>query len=130
MEGFFIMELKLQAKSLFTGVVIGYAITCLVFISYALLLTYTNITEENISLVVTLTSIVSVLVAGFDAARGATSKGWLWGIVAGFMYAVILVVLMSWIQQSLILDSRAITLLILSLAGGGLGGVIGINLKK
>lgn len=129
-EVFSNMEFKLQAKSLFTGVVIGYAITCLVFISYALLLTYTAITEENISLVVTLTTIVSVLVAGFDAARGASSKGWLWGIVAGFSYAVILVGIMSWIQQSLILDSRAITLLILSLAGGGLGGVIGINLKK
>lgn len=124
------MELKFQAKSLFSGVMIGYAITCLVFITYAVLLTYTSITEENISLVVTITSIVSVLVAGFDAARGATSKGWLWGIIAGFIYAVILVVIMTWVQGRLILDSRTISVLILSLAGGGLGGVIGINLKK
>jgi len=124
------MEFKLQAKSLFSGVAIGYAITCLVFISYALLLTYTSTTEENIPLVVTLTTIVSVLVAGFDAARSASSKGWLWGIIAGFTYALLLVGIMSWIQQALIMDSRTVTLLILSLAGGGLGGVIGINLKK
>lgn len=123
-------EIKFQVKSLFSGVMIGYAITCLVFITYAVLLTYTSITEENISLVVTLTSIVSVLVAGFDAARTATSKGWLWGVIAGFIYAIILVAIMTWVQGRLILDSRTISVLILSLAGGGLGGVIGINLKK
>lgn len=124
------LEFKAQAKSLFSGVMIGYAITCLVFITYAILLTYTDMTETNISLVVTITSIVSVLVAGFDSARGATSKGWLWGLIAGLIYGIILVAIMTWIEKRLIIDSRTISLLILSLAGGGLGGVIGINLKK
>lgn len=121
---------KDQITALFSGVLIAYAITCIVFIGYAILLTYTSVTESNIPLVVTITSIISVMVAGFDAARVSSNKGWLWGLIAGFVYGILLICIMIWVQKAVIIDSRTITLVILSLAGGGLGGVIGINFKK
>ena len=124
------IELRKQIGSVISGVLVAYAITCIVFIAYAILLTYTNVSEANISLIVTITSIVAVVVAGFDAAKGANSKGWLWGMIAGVFYAVILLSIMTWVQRGFSMDSRATTLLILSIAGGGLGGVIGINFKK
>lgn len=119
-----------QAYALFSGVMIAYAITCIVFIAYAILLTYSSVTEQNISLIVTITGIISVVVAGFDAAKGAKSKGWLWGIIAGAVYAMILLCIGAWINKGLVPDSRTVTLFILCVAGGGLGGVIGINKKK
>ena len=123
-------EFKKQMGSVISGVLIAYAITCIVFITYAILLTYTNITEKNISLVVTISTIISVIIAGFDSAKGASGKGWLWGMISGAVYAVLLLCIMTWIRKAFLMDSRAITLLILSLAGGGLGGVVGINMKK
>jgi len=124
------IELRKQIGSVISGVLIAYAITCIVFIGYAILLTYSNVSENNISLIVTITSIVSVIVAGFDSAKGAAGRGWLWGMIAGLVYAVILLAIMTWVQRGFNMDSRATTLLILSVAGGGLGGVIGINFKK
>lgn len=124
------IELRKQIGNVISGVLIAYAITCIVFIGYAILLTYTNVTENNISLIVTITSIIAVIVAGFDAAKGAAGKGWLWGMIAGFVYGVILLAIMTWVQRGFNMDSRAATLMILSIAGGGLGGVIGINFKK
>ena len=124
------IELRKQMGSVISGVLIAYAITCIVFIGYAILLTYTNITENHISLIVTITSIISVIVAGFDATKNATGRGWLWGMIAGVIYAVILIAIMTWVQREFRVDSRAVTLLILSVAGGGLGGVIGINFKR
>ena len=123
-------SLKLGIKSLVSGVLIGYAITIIVFIAYALLLTYTGISEANIGLVVTLTSILSVLVAGFDAARVQTRRGWLWGLAAGLCYGILLIVLMMAFQGGAISISRSASLLILALAGGGLGGVLGINFQR
>ena len=123
-------EIRKQIGNVISGVLVAYAITCIVFIGYAILLTYTNITENNISLIVTITSILSVIVAGFDAAKDAPGKGWLWGMIAGFIYSIILICIMTWVQREFRLDSRAVTLFILSIAGGGLGGVIGINLKR
>jgi len=78
-------------------------------------------------LVVAGATLISVIVAGFDAAKGAENKGWFWGIVAGFVYAVILMLIMTLVLRNFTVDSRTATVLVLSLAGGGLGGVIGIN---
>ncbi|MDR1532645.1 MAG: TIGR04086 family membrane protein [Clostridiales bacterium] len=121
---------KSRVSALISGILIGYALTCIIIIGYAILITYSSLTGENLPLVVTVTCLASVIVAGFDAASGAESRGWLWGITAGFIYAVILAALGVWVNKGFALDSRTITLLVLSVAGGGLGGVIGINFKK
>jgi len=123
-------DVSSRVSSLVSGVLIAYAITCMVLIGYAILITYSTFTGENLPLVVTLTCLVSVVVAGFDSAKGAQSKGWLWGILAGIAYAVILVAIGVWVNRGFAIDTRTVTLIILSIAGGGLGGVLGINLKR
>ncbi len=123
-------EKNSQIASLVNGVMIAYAITCLVFITYALLITYSSFTGENVSIVVTVTSLISVIVAGYDAAKGAKSHGWLWGMCAGLVYALILAFIGAWLNRGFVFDGRTFILIILSIAGGGLGGVVGINLKK
>jgi putative membrane protein (TIGR04086 family) len=125
-------EVKTESSrfmALLQGVLVGYAITCIIFLGYSMLITYTSLTEDKTPLVVAGATLVSVIVAGFDAARGAPTKGWFWGIMAGLSYAIILVALMTIALKEFSYDSRTITLLLLSLAGGGLGGVIGINFK-
>ena len=113
--------------SLASGVLVGYAITCIIFLGYSILITYTSLTDDKMPLVVAGATLVSVIVAGFDAAKGAENKGWFWGIMAGFIYAVILLIIMTLVLKNFSVDSRTATVLVLSLAGGGLGGVIGIN---
>ena len=117
-------------KHLLTGVLIGYAITIIAFIGYSILLTYTNLSEESMGLVVTIVSVISVLIAGYDAARLQPKSGWLWGLGAGLLYGVLLVSVMNSLASVSIEVGRAISLMLLSLAGGGLGGVLGINLRK
>ncbi len=119
-----------QFMALLSGILIAYAITCIVFIGYAVLITYSSVTEQYIPIVVTVTSLISVIVAGFDASKGADSKGWMWGIIAGGIYAIILLCIGSWVNNGFVMDSRTVTLVVLSVAGGGLGGVIGINFKR
>ena len=123
-------EVKTESSrfySVVSGVLVGYAITCIIFLGYSLLLTYTSLTDDKMPLVVAGATLISVIVAGFDAAKGAENKGWFWGIVAGFVYAVILMLIMTLVLRNFTVDSRTATVLVLSLAGGGLGGVIGIN---
>lgn len=122
-------EKRPQAIALISGILIAYAVTCLIFITYAILLTYTSMSDSNTSLVVTITGIVSVAFAGFDAAKGAKNKGWLWGIVAGAIYGIILLCIGAWISKDMTFDTRSVTMMVLCIAGGGLGGVIGINVK-
>ena len=117
-------------KALFKGLIAACAVTALVFAVYAILLTYTDVTEKNINLVVMLTVVVSVFIAGFNAARGADKKGWLWGMGAGLLYMVIMVFIKICAAPDLNFDSKTAMILILSFAGGGLGGITGINVKR
>jgi putative membrane protein (TIGR04086 family) len=125
-----LLEKGNQMKSLVFGVLIGYAITCIMFLGYSMLITYTDMTERHLPIMVAVTTLLSALVAGFDAAKGAESKGWLWGVVAGFIYIVVLMVLMMSVLQRFAVDGRTIILIMLALAGGGAGGMLGINLRQ
>ncbi|MCL2571741.1 MAG: TIGR04086 family membrane protein [Defluviitaleaceae bacterium] len=123
-------ENKSQIKQLVIGVMIGYAITCIVFLAYAMLITYTQMSERNLPMVVAVTTLLSVMIAGFDAAKGATSKGWMWGMIAGFIYVVIMGIIMMVMLPGFFADGRTATVIILSIAGGGLGGILGINIRR
>ena len=121
---------KKQIITLLTGIFIAYVITGAAFICCALALTYTNFKESTVPFVVTVTCIVSSVVAGFDATRNVRGRGLLWGLAAGFIYAVIFIFIGKIMSDSFSFDVRTLMLVALSVAGGGLGGVVGINLKK
>lgn len=123
-------EEKSQVMNLVKGLAIAYAITSIIFIGYAILLTYTAMTEKHIALVAIICTVISTVVAGFDSARGAKSKGLVWGIMAGLGYTIILFLIGIFLGNGFLFDGGKITTLLLSLAGGGVGGILGINVKK
>jgi len=123
-------ENKSQIKQLVIGVLIGYAITSIIFLAYAMLITYTQMSERNLPTVIAITTLLSVMIAGFDAAKGAPSRGWMWGMIAGLIYAAILAIIMVVMIPGFFADGRTITIVALSIAGGGLGGILGINIRK
>ena len=121
---------KTQIKHLSIGVLMAYAITGIVFLGFAMLITYTNMSERSLPAVVAITTVLSVMVAGFDAARGAESRGWLWGMAAGFVYILIMAVIMAVLLPVFSVDARTVLISVLGIAGGGLGGIFGINMKR
>jgi len=121
---------KTQLKHMAVGVLIAYAITAIAFLAYTMLVTYTNMSERNMPTVVAITTLLSVMVAGFDAAKGAPKRGWLWGMGAGFAYILIMITVMGLMLPAFAVDGRTLTTVIIGVAGGGLGGILGINLRK
>jgi putative membrane protein (TIGR04086 family) len=133
MKGIFMPNanyLNNSIKHLVIGVLMGFAITAIMLLGYAILITYTDISERSLHMVVTVTTILSVLVAGFDASRGAHSRGWLWGMGAGFLYIAVLAVVMAVLLPGFGVDGRTFLMLVLAVVGGGLGGILGINIKR
>ena len=123
-------ENKSQIRQLIIGVLVGYAITSIIFLAYAMLITYTQMSERNLPIVVAVTTLLSVMIAGFDAAKGAAQRGWLWGMAAGFTYVAIMGMIMIVMLPGFMVDGRTITVIVLSVAGGGLGGILGINIRR
>jgi len=121
---------KQQIIGLVAAVVIAYAITAIAFIGTALGITYTNMQESAVPIIVMITCVVAVIVAGFDASRRAEKNGWVWGMIAGGVYALILIGIIVWVSGGFVMDFRKVILTLLSVVGGGIGGAIGINFKK
>lgn len=116
--------------ALISSVAIGYAVTAIVFIGYAILLTYSDMTDKHTEFVVTITTLISVIVVGFDMGKAAKYKGWLWGVIAGLIYAIIMVLIGFFVSENYLIDGKTYATLAISLAGGGLGGILGINFKE
>ena len=119
-----------QGKAIVLGVAIAYAITAVGFIAAAIGITYTNLSEGSLPVIVVITCFISVVVAGFDAARQSLSRGWMWGAAAGLLYAVVLMFVITWVQGGFVMDVRKVLLIALSLIGGGIGGMVGINFRS
>ena len=112
------------------AIFISFAITIIIFISYAMLITYTDLSEKNIVLIANSTNIISVMIAGFDIARSSKNKGWFWGILAGLVYAIILSLIGFALNNKIMISSQTLMLFLLSASSGAVGGIIGINFKK
>nr|WP_243151843.1 TIGR04086 family membrane protein [Clostridium sp. MD294] len=112
------------------GIVIAYAVTCIIFITYGIVLTYTDVTEEKLPLIALCCTVVSAGIAGFDWARCAKARGILWGILAGLTYGIILFVLDGIAGSGFSVVGSKGLMILLAAAGGGVGGILGINMKK
>ncbi|MGE4215086.1 MAG: TIGR04086 family membrane protein [Anaerotignaceae bacterium] len=117
-------------KGMGKGIIAACAITVAVFMVFALLLTYTGISEGCISVVSTVTTAVAAIVAGYFAAQGAQSRGLLWGMMSGVMYVLIILIVLFSAQKGAGISMGKLTGIISAAAGGGIGGILGINRKK
>lgn len=125
-----IQEISKGGRALVKGSLISYVVTIFIFIVYAMLLTYTETTEENTQLVVMTTTVISMLFSGFISARGFKSKGLLYGMLAGLIYAIIMIMVGLCVLPKIAVTSKFMIILILSICAGGVGGILGINTKK
>ncbi len=115
--------------ALFKGVLISYILTMLVFFIFALLITYTDLNEKHIITVIRITTALVCILSGIITAGSAQKRGLLWGIISGIFYVVIMCIIGFVIIPGYTLSLKILISLALAAAGGGLGGIIGINLK-
>ncbi|MGN1097484.1 MAG: TIGR04086 family membrane protein [Clostridia bacterium] len=108
----------------------AYAVTVILVMIFALILCYSDISEEWISRGAKLITVFSVALAGALCAKNGKSGGWLIGGVSGLLYMVILYAIGYLIFGKLELNLGAALRLLYGCIAGIVGGIIGINLKK
>ena len=111
--------------ALFKGILISYILTMAVFLIFALLITYTDLSEKHISTVIKVTTALVCILSGLITAGSADKGGLIWGI----SYVAIMCIVGFILIPDYSLSPKIIISLMLAVAGGGLGGIIGINIK-
>ena len=114
---------------LFRGMVVAFAVTCIIFIGFGILLTYTDVSEERLPLVSLLCTAVSAAIAGYDWAACMGRKGILWGMAAGLVYTLVLYLVIGLATDHFLPELSGVMTLIVAAAAGSIGGILGVNRK-
>lgn len=120
---------KMSMFSLLKGLLISYVITIPAFMLFALILANTDFPQRLATPAVVVTTIVSVLTAGAISTKGIRNKGWLNGSIVGLIYMIILYVLSSLVYNDFTIDKYVVTMTIIGILAGAIGGIVGINAK-
>lgn len=112
------------------GMAVAYALTCIIFIAFGILLTYTNMQESTIPMVALATTALSAAVAGFDWAKCMQKRGLVWSAAAGLVYAVLLYLITSFGSGDFSFEISCMRMLVVSVVAGIAGGILGVNRKE
>ncbi len=111
------------------GIIAAYLFSILIFLIMALMITYTNISESILPIFTSAVLIISVIISGTYTGIKLKRKGWLNGAVTGLIY-IVLLFMMSWVfVEGFSLDLWTVYRTIIALIAGGIGGMIGVNMK-
>lgn len=114
--------------NIFKGVGVAFAFTFISLTIFSGLLVYTNISENLIQPVVIGVTGISILLGGFFANRKMTKNGIVNGILVGAIYICLIYIISSVIKNNFSINIGTIIMMLLGVVGGGIGGIIGINI--
>lgn len=105
-------------------------ITTMIFLTiFAILLTYTEISENTIFPVVLVISGVSILIGSSITTRKLKKQGMINGGLIGLVYILFIYVISSLFTMQFNLNTNSIIMLSVCVIVGMIGGIIGINMK-
>ena len=122
-------EQKNKTLCLVRGMAAAFGVSCIIFIGFGILLTYTELSEESLPLVSLVCTALSAAAAGYDWAACMRKRGILWGAAAGAVYMVLLFLITGLAKDSFLPQLSALMSLAVALAGGAAGGILGVNRK-
>ncbi len=118
-----------KATHILKGLGYSYIITLVVLLVYNLLLTYTSVPSDSISIVTSIITTFSAAYGGFYACNRIKENGLVYGFIVGISYIMLLIVMFYLAKENYIFDMIVLYKVILVSLAGGIGGVLGVNFK-
>ena len=104
----------------------SYILTAILLMLLALLLYKVGLPEGIVSIAISAIYVVATFVAGLIVGKKLKTRKFLWGMLMGVVYFVVLAVISLLVNQSVgELGNSFLTTLTLCAAGGTLGGMVG-----
>jgi putative membrane protein (TIGR04086 family) len=121
---------RLKMSVILKSVGIGYGFSLICFLLLAVLVTFTKLSENIVPMVTQGIIIIGLTISGAGAAIKSKTRGWLYGIICGVLFVGVLIIV-SWIAvDGFTFDKYVLSKVLLGIAVGAIGGMIGINLVR
>lgn len=120
-----VMIKKSKMMSLMKALLVSYVVTALLLLILAFLLFKFDLGESKVNMGITVIYILSCFIGGFFLGKGVGSRKFLWGMVLGASYAILLLGVTLLIEHRLNDNMmQLLTTVLLCFGGGTLGGML------
>ena len=109
------------------GLFISFCITLIGILIFSIVLTYSNISETTVPIVIIAISFVSILIGSTISTRKISKNGMVNGGIIGGIYLIMIYSISSIISGNFALNMYSIIMIILGILAGLIGGILGIN---
>lgn len=120
---------RINFRGIFKGIIFSVIATILLVIIIALISYFADVSDKLISASLFIVSIISVLTGAILVTRSTQENGLIHGAIIGLGYFVVVLISSIIVKRELDFNTSLITMLIANIAGGMLGGILGINSK-
>lgn len=110
------------------GSIISILISLILLFIASLILTYTNIGENAIPIIIIIISALSIFTGSLLASKNIKKRGILNGSAVGAIYIITLYLLSSIAITGFSLNLKSFIMLITAIIAGTIGGIVGVNL--
>lgn len=115
--------------TLIKALAICFILSFVMILAYALILSFSSISDAAMSKVTQTILIISVAISSAYGGKKTRRRGWLFGSGLGLVFALLLIPFGMAFGQALALDVYLIAKLLVSAVVGAIGGIIGVNLN-
>jgi putative membrane protein (TIGR04086 family) len=124
------LEKNKNAKIILKGFLISIIITLVLLFIYATILVKTSVKETTITPVIMAITGVSILIGSSISCIKTTKNGFINGFGIGIVYFITIYLLSSIIGNSFALNIKGLEIMLLGTFCGGIGGIVGVNIRK
>ena len=112
------------------GSIFSIVLSLLLLLITAIVLTYTNVSENIIPTAIIIISALSILIGSIISSMNIKKNGIINGALVGMIYMVIIYLISSITITGFGINLKTILMIIASIFAGIVGGIIGVNIHK
>lgn len=116
--------------SIIKGLAAAMMLCIVIFAVAALVMLFSPLPDRYTRVITIVTSILSIVIGAVITARSYGSKGWLWGGIMGLSFIMLLYIIGMLTVTGFVFDTYVVTMLISGFIAGGIGGIIGTNMRR
>jgi len=111
------------------ALIMALLLSLILVIAYALLLSFTSLSDATMSIVTQSITIISIAFSSIYAGKKIGNKGWIYGLILGLTFIFILTPINILLGQAINIDKFFAVKTLMGSTVGLIGGIIGVNLK-
>lgn len=123
-------KIKGSGIKILLGSVIALVITMISLLIISIILTYTDVSENIITVSVIVISALSIFIGSIISAVNINKNGILNGCLVGAIYMITIYLLSSIFVAGFSINIQSILMILISILAGMIGGIIGVNFHK